>query len=127
MGLQLLFASLVSFGPMPLLKKSHPLSICGIADQSVTAVGSRQSTTWPHVFDIVIQCSLEVLCLPPPLVVAPLYFTVRQLLEYSSAIHFPHPSRLEKLCCDSTAPMLVDWPLSSIVWLVIQPPRKHTV
>lgn len=89
---------LVSFGPMPSLKKSYSVSICGITDQSVTAAGSRQSTTSPHVLDIGIQCSFEVLLLPPPLVVAPLHFPLRQLLECSSAIHFPHPPAQRKLC-----------------------------
>lgn len=99
------------------------MSICGSADQSVTAAGSQQSTTLPHVLDIVIQCSFEVLLVPPPLVVAPLHFPVRQLLECPSAIH-SHPRLPRGAVLDITAPVLVDWPLSSICAVVVQPPRN---
>lgn len=114
---------LVSFGPMPLLKKSHSVSICGIADQSVTATGSRQSTTLPHVLDIGIQCSFEVLLLPPPLVVALLHFPVRQLLKCSWALHFPPPPA-QRSCVGQHSPHAGPLATFQFCAVAIQPPRN---
>lgn len=108
---------------MPSLKKSYSVSICGITDQSVTAAGSRQSTTSPHVLDIGIQCSFEVLLLPPPLVVAPLHFPLRQLLECSSAIHFPYPPA-QRSCVGQHSPSAGQLATFQYCAVVIQPPRN---
>lgn len=49
---------LVAFGPMPLLRKSHPVSICGIADQSVGCCGflavNNFATCFRHCYSVLL-------------------------------------------------------------------------
>lgn len=116
---------LVSFGPMPLLQKSHSVSICGVADQSVDCCGFSAVNYFATCFWCCNSVLLSSVAPAPSPCGCPTL--LHQLLEYSAAVRSPHPSCPEELCCDSIASMLVDWLLSSIVQLVIQPPRKHTM